>query len=106
VIEEIDSKKYSNSKPQRDRARALLPRLEALAADDGSARQIQPGVTIEIPVEPGPRFRPQDADEEILLLCADVPQLIGIGQGHLVRTPERRLKVHVRSCMDRRLRAR
>ena len=34
-------------------------------------------MTIEVPVEPGSRWRPADADEEILAFCAELPQLIG-----------------------------
>ena len=34
-------------------------------------------MTLEVPVDPGPRSRPQDADEEILGFCAELPQLIG-----------------------------
>jgi hypothetical protein len=77
VIEELDAKKYSGSKRLAERARALLPRLEALVGRDGSPGPAADGVTIEVPVEPGSRWRPADADEEILAFCAELPQLVG-----------------------------
>jgi hypothetical protein len=54
-----------------------LPLLEQLVGDDGSPRRLHEHFTIEVPVEPGPRSRPSDADEEILTLCAELPQLTG-----------------------------
>ena len=76
VVEELDAKKYSGSKRLAERARALLPRLEALVGRDGSPGPIADGVTVEVPVEPGQRWRPADADEEILAFCAELPQLV------------------------------
>jgi predicted ribonuclease YlaK len=76
VVEEFDAKKYSGSK-RPERARALLPRLEALVGRDGSPGSVANGVTIEVPVEPRSRSRPADADEEILAFCAELPQLVG-----------------------------
>jgi hypothetical protein len=77
VVEELDAKKYSGSKRLADRARAILPRLEALVGRDGSPGPVADGVTIEVPVEPRSRWRPADADEEILAFCAELPQLVG-----------------------------
>jgi hypothetical protein len=77
VVAELDAKKYSGSKRLAERSRALLPRLEALVGRDGSPGPIADGVTIEVPVEPGSRWRPADADEEILAFCAELPQLVG-----------------------------
>jgi rRNA-processing protein FCF1 len=77
VVEELDAKKYSGSTKLAPRARALLPLLERLVGEDGSARELEEGVTIEVPVEPGQRSRPSDADEEILGLCAELAQLAG-----------------------------
>jgi predicted ribonuclease YlaK len=77
VVEELDAKKYSGSKRLADRARAFLPTLEALVGPDGSPGPIADGVTIEVPVEPGSRWRPADADEEILAFCAELPQVLG-----------------------------
>jgi predicted ribonuclease YlaK len=78
VVEELDGKKYSNSAKLAPRARALLPLLEELVGDDGAARRLQEDVTIEVPVEPGPRSRPADADEEILAACVELSQLTGV----------------------------
>jgi hypothetical protein len=77
VIEELDAKKYSGSKTLSSRARDLLPRLERLVGEAGEPREVRTGVTLEIPVDPSPRYRPQDADEEILAFCAELPQLTG-----------------------------
>jgi rRNA-processing protein FCF1 len=77
VVEELDAKKYSDSTKLALRARALLPLLERLIGADGSARELEDGVTIEVPVEPGQRSRSSDADEEILGLCAELVQLTG-----------------------------
>ena len=77
VIEELDAKKYSGSKTLGPRSRDLLPRLERLIGEAGEPRELQPGVTLEVPVDPGPRSRPQDADEEILAFCAELPHSSG-----------------------------
>jgi hypothetical protein len=76
VVEELDAKKYSGSKRLADRARTILPRLEALVGPDGSPGRVADDVTIEVPVEPRSRWRPADADEEILAFCAELPQLV------------------------------
>jgi len=77
VVEELDAKKYSRSKRLASRARALLPRLEARIGRDGSPGPVADGVTIEVPIEQGSRWRPADADEEILAFCVELPQLVG-----------------------------
>jgi predicted ribonuclease YlaK len=77
VIEELDNKKYSASAKLASRSRALLPTLERLIGDDGSPQHLDDDTTLEVPVEPAPRSRPHDADEEILALCAELPQLTG-----------------------------
>jgi hypothetical protein len=80
VIEELDGKKYGDSQELRDRARDLLPRLDALIGVMGEPTPIRDGVTIEVPVEfisGAPRVKPADADEEILFTCRDLWQLSG-----------------------------
>jgi predicted ribonuclease YlaK len=74
VIEEIDAKKHSRSPGLTKRARKLLPALERLLGAAGRAGRIAEGVTIEVPVDTGPRERPEDADEEILLVARDLAQ--------------------------------
>jgi PIN domain-containing protein len=79
VIEELDAKKYTESEKVRRRARALLPKLDALISLMGSPTPlIFPGTTIEVPVEfisGAPRIKPVDADEEILFTCREMWQL-------------------------------
>ena len=85
VVEELDSKKYSDSKLLRDRARAVLPWLErTLGAGSGPAPvdpQVQTreaiGTTIEVYPCGRPRLRPQDADEEVLDVAQEVLHLVG-----------------------------
>lgn len=79
VIEELDAKKYTEKGKLRERARALLPKLNALISLMGSPTSlIFPGTTIEVPVEfisGAPRIKPVDADEEILFTCREMWQL-------------------------------
>jgi hypothetical protein len=77
VVEELDMKKYSNSKRLAERARALLPKLEGWVRPTGEAGQLRPGTTIEVLIEPGDRNRPDDADQEILTTCLDLGQYGG-----------------------------
>lgn len=81
VIEELDAKKYTEKGKLRERARALLPKLDALISLMGSPTPlIFPGTTIEVPVEfisGAPRIKPVDADEEILFTCREMWQLSG-----------------------------
>lgn len=72
VIEEIDLKKYAKNTGLANRARKLLPALEHLLGDVGG--QVAAGVTILVPVDTGPRDRPDDADEEVLAVCRDLQQ--------------------------------
>jgi hypothetical protein len=79
VIEELDAKKWGDgSEKLRDRARALLPKIDALIGLMGAPAPLADGVTIEVPVEHisgQPRFKPEDADEEILFTCRELWQL-------------------------------
>jgi rRNA-processing protein FCF1 len=74
VIEEIDAKKYARRDEFAQRARELLPSLERLLGPAGQPGQIAGGVSVEVPVDDGPRFRPDDADEEILETCRELSQ--------------------------------
>ncbi len=69
VVEELDAKKYARN-DLAQRARGLLPWLEATVAD-GSG-QAGESTTIEVPVDPTRRSRPQDADREILDTCEEL----------------------------------
>lgn len=76
VIEELDAKKYAQRVDLAGRARQLLVRLrEMIAPTAGDPVPIDPGVTIEVPVERGPRSRPLDADYEILQTCTELQAL-------------------------------
>jgi hypothetical protein len=81
VVEELDAKKYGESQKLRDRARALLPKLDAIISLMGSPTPLDfPTTTIEVPVEFAsgiPRTKPVDADEEILFTCRELWQLSG-----------------------------
>lgn len=75
VIEELDILKYDRRRQERaERARRILPQLEAAIGTAGGPSQLRPGTTIEVLIEPAPRYRPTDADEEILETCRAVQQ--------------------------------
>jgi PIN domain len=77
VVEELDAKKYGRSDKLRERARALLPQLERMVGKGGTPKRIADGVTLEIFVEPPPRMKRADADEEILDTCRELWELSG-----------------------------
>jgi hypothetical protein len=57
-----------------NRARRLLPQLRSWLGPDGAPKSIAEQVTLEVMIDPGPRHRPADADEEILLSCRELAQ--------------------------------
>jgi hypothetical protein len=73
VVEELDAKKYSSRKDLAQRARRLLRQLDETLGTD-NAGSVMEGVTIELPIDGGPRRRPADADEEILDTCEEWQQ--------------------------------
>jgi hypothetical protein len=77
VIEELDAKKYAQRSDLAGRARALLPQLEAALESGGAPGALRDGVTIEVPLDTGPRERPADADTEILNTCKEIQGLTG-----------------------------
>jgi hypothetical protein len=73
VVEELDEKKYTARDDLADRARRFLGQLRTqLAPSVGGPTLLRSGVTIEVPVEDGPRRRPLDADQEILDVCREL----------------------------------
>jgi predicted ribonuclease YlaK len=76
VIEELDAKKYSGRPDLAKRARRILPQLEGLLRR-AAAGQLAADVTVGVPIDPGPRLRPGDADEEILRTAQELGQLGG-----------------------------
>ena len=80
VIEEVDSKKYEPKERLRDVARGILPWIEQLFSDSGCGPVPLRGpddTTIEILLADRPRYRPSDADEEILDVYEEVRLLAG-----------------------------
>lgn len=75
VIEEIDAKKYARRSELATRARNLLPALERHLGQAGAPGRVADTVTIEVPIDPGPRNRPEDADEEVLNTCRELSLL-------------------------------
>jgi hypothetical protein len=72
VVEEIDEKKYTARDALADRARRLLSQLRTqLAPTAGRPAPIREGVTIEVPIDDGPRRRTVDADQEVLDTCRE-----------------------------------
>ena len=69
VIEEVDAKKYSDSKRLRERARALLPWISGLFRDepDGPVR-LRDDATIELVLAERPRYRPADGQRDVQAL--------------------------------------
>jgi hypothetical protein len=79
VIEELDQKKYSARGALAGRARRLLPQLHSQLGSGGSAARITDGVSLEVLVDQGHRYRPADADEEILDVCRELAQFGSAG---------------------------
>lgn len=77
VVEELDAKEYSRRRDLAGRARRALAQLEETVGEGGQPRTLRSDVTIEVPVESVPRLRPDDADEEVLLLCGEIEQFSG-----------------------------
>ena len=83
VIEELDTKKYAGTDRQRRVARNVLPWLDQLLAGNilGPVSARGPGnTTIEVMPIDRPRWRPSDADEEILEAFQEVRQFTGRGK--------------------------
>lgn len=76
VIEELDAKKYAGRPDLSKRARRVLPKLESLLRGERAGR-LSEEVRVGVPIDPGPRLRPADADEEILDTARDIGQLGG-----------------------------
>jgi hypothetical protein len=77
VVEELDLKKWGESKRLAARARDLLPRLLKVLGPGGSPGRLRDHVTLEVPAPVRPRDRPDDADEEILATCEELSALSG-----------------------------
>lgn len=95
VIEEIDAKKYGDTKRLRSVARELLPWVDSLfpSGDPGPVR-LRDDATIELVLAERPRFRPSDADEEVLDVAHDV---LRYGGEVKVLTADTGMRVRARS---------
>ena len=96
VVEELDAKKYARRNDLADRARRLLSKLETTVGPEGAPGKLRGGVTIEVPVDPGPRRRPVDADQEILDTCRELRQLTS-GEVTLV-TGDTTMRLRAQAC--------
>lgn len=81
VLEEVDAKKYSPNRRLRDCSRSVLPHIADRVGLLGDSVPLAEGVTLEMLVEPGPRERPVDADEEILDTCRELWDFSGRPEG-------------------------
>jgi hypothetical protein len=80
VIEEIDAKKYGESERLRNVARTVLPWIDSLFKDQGPGPvPVREDATLELLFPDTPRYRPQDADEEVLEELEHVHSLTGRG---------------------------
>jgi len=78
VIDEIEEKKYSDSKRLRGRARRVTPWIDKHFAEDSPGPvPLTEGATIELIVAEEPRYRPDSADDEILAVARDVLKFAG-----------------------------
>jgi hypothetical protein len=77
VVEELDAAKYARRSDLADRARRALSSLQGMISRGGAPGELREGVTIEVPVDSGPRSRPDDPDREILNDCDELRQLSG-----------------------------
>lgn len=78
VLEEIEDKKYSESKRLRRRARELLPWIDKHFTDGSPGPvHLAEGATLELVLAERPRYRPDSADDEILEVAHETSQYAG-----------------------------
>lgn len=80
VVEELDRVGYQRQATEAARfaARRHLRELEDLLDPwPSDAKQLTERLTVEILIDPGPRYRPEHADDEILQTCEDLNQFTG-----------------------------
>jgi PIN domain len=78
VLDELDEKKYTARDDRADWARRLLGRLwTALGPVGQKPVSLSDGVTVEVPVNPRPRRRTVDADQEVIDTCEDIRRVGG-----------------------------
>lgn len=95
VVEELDEKKYGRNDVLAQRARDVLPWLEAtIASGPGQARL---DTTIEVPIDPTRRSRPEHADRDILDECHELRQFGGQRVTLVTGDTAMRLRAHAES---------
>jgi hypothetical protein len=95
VVEELDEKKYGRNDVLAQRARDVLPWLEATIV--GGSGQARPDTTIEVPIDPTRRSRPQSADREIVDECHELRQFGGQRVTLVTGDTAMRLRAHAES---------
>jgi rRNA-processing protein FCF1 len=101
VVEELDAKKYGRSDVLAQRAREVLPWLEAVILRDGGA--VGPDTTIEVPVDDARRARPDDADREVLDECHELREFGGHDVTLITGDTALRLRAHAAGIPARQL---
>ncbi len=91
VLEELELRKYDTKDRRRDVAREVSPWLDGLfPADDCGPVQLRGRTTIELLMADRPRYRPTDADEEVLDVYHEVRLLAGRAKLVTMDRPMRR----------------
>jgi rRNA-processing protein FCF1 len=95
VMEELDAKKYGDSKRLRGIARELLPWVDSLFPDGTPGPvPLRADATIELVIAERPRYRPADADEEVLDLTHEVVRFVGAAK---LMTADTGMRIRARS---------
>jgi hypothetical protein len=92
VVEELDEKKYGRSDRLASVARDVLPWLEEAVLR--KAGKIRDDTTIEVPVDPTRRVRPENADREIIDECHEFREFGGQRATLVTGDTAMRLRAH------------
>jgi predicted ribonuclease YlaK len=101
VVEELDAKKYGRSDVLAQRARDVLPWLEATILRDGGV--VRADTTIEVPIDSARRERPDDADREVLDECHELREFGGQDVTLITGDTSLRLRAHAAGIPARQL---
>ena len=77
VLEEVDAKKYGDRISASEGSRVVCCRGLRDCCRMAAPVSLNDGATIELLLADRPRYRPTDADEEILDVCDDVRHFVG-----------------------------
>ena len=92
VVEELDEKKYGRSDRLASIARDVLPWLEEAILR--KAGKIRDDTTIEVPIDPTRRVRPENADREIIDECHEFREFGGQRATLVTGDTAMRLRAH------------